>query len=94
MTGVEQRYGEVALHARCSECQGCWPLTSQQCLIRQGARGRGTGSLRLAVLEGSIPRFVIILASWDRVSSVLGSTHLFTDLHDPHLLPCNTLIPL
>lgn len=64
MVGGGQRSGEMAL-GRCSECQGCDPLTSRQCL----ARGNLAAS-PLAQLEGSIFRFVIILPAWDRISSV------------------------
>lgn len=65
MVGGGQMYGEKALRGRCSECQDCQPLTSQQCLV-QG----NLAASPLAQWERSIFRFVIILPAWDRVSSV------------------------
>lgn len=57
-------------------------LTSQQCLV---VGNLAVSPLPPALLEGNIPRFVIILLSWDRVSSVVDPTHLFTDLDDPRV---------
>lgn len=63
MTGSDLKCGKMALPSGGSECQGCHPLPSLQCLIGVGGGGQGLAASPLAVLEGSIPKCVIISAS-------------------------------
>ena len=63
MTGGDLKCGKMALPGGCSECQGFQPFPSLQCLISGGGGEQGLAASPLAVLEGSIPKCVIISAS-------------------------------